>query len=130
MERKPYGFKLTFEGFVTKEEIIDYIKYLKNYLNETSGNFGIVVDMRTMKPLAPESQEALTESQKLVSDRLTRSATVVSDNAIIQMQFKRLSKKSGVADTKRFIDASSDINWEKTAENWIVRAIDPYPVSV
>ncbi len=128
MERKNYGYKLTFSDFVNTTEIESYMKELKSYMDIHPGDFGIMVDMREMKPLAPESQQALTSSQKLVADRLTRSATIVNDNAIIKMQFKRLSKQSGVVDTKRFIDASSSPNWERLAENWIEKGIDPYPV--
>ena len=130
MEKKNYGYKLTFSGFLNTTEIEAYIKELKSYMDENAGMFGIMIDMRDMKPLAPESQEALTSSQKLVSNRLTRSATIVNDNAIIKMQFKRLSKQSGVVDTKRFIDASSDSNWEVLAENWISKGTEPYPEEV
>lgn len=130
MDKKNYGYKLTFSGFQNTFEIESYIKELKSYMEEKTGDFGIMVELRQMKPLAPESQEALTTSQKLVATRLTRSATIVNDNAIIKMQFKRLSKQSGVADSKRFIDTSSNTNWEKLAENWIAKGIEPYPLEV
>lgn len=126
IERKNFGFKLTFSDFVNSTEINSYIKELKEYLASHNNTFGIMIDMRHMKPLAPDSQQALTDSQKLVANRLTRSATIVQDNAIIKMQFKRLSKQSGVNDTKRFIDASSSTNWERLAEDWITHGIEPY----
>ncbi len=124
IEIKDYGFKVTFSDFLHKEDVQGYKDELGKTLDALPEKFGILVDMRTMKPLAPESQETLTSSQKLVSDRLTRSATIV-DSAIINMQFKRLSKKSGVIDSKRFIDASKVPDWEKKAVDWIKNGVDP-----
>ena len=51
----------------------------------------------------------------MLKPRLSRSATIV-DNAIVNMQFKRLSKQTGVVDTKKFIDASKISDWKKVAE--------------
>lgn len=130
IEKKSFGYKLTLSDFVTTSEIKSYTEELNKYLAIDNGTFGFMVDMRKMKPLAPESQQALTDSQKLVADRLTRSATIVEDNAIVKMQFRRLSKQSGVNDSKRFIDASADANWERLAEDWITLGKEPYPVEV
>lgn len=123
-EIKNYGFKVTFSDFLHKEDVQAYKDELAKTLDVLPEKFGILVDMRTMKPLAPDSQETLTSSQQLVANRLTRSATVV-DSAIINLQFKRLSKQSGVIDSKRFIDASKTPDWEQKAVDWITDGIDP-----
>jgi hypothetical protein len=45
------------------------------------------------------------------------------------MQFKRLSKQTGVVDTKKFIDASKISDWKKVAEDWIINGLDPDNIS-
>lgn len=124
IEKTSFGLKLTLSDFVRKEDIDNYKNELDNLLRMLPDKFGILIDMRALKPLAPEAQESLTKTQKLVGPRLTRSATII-DSAILNMQFKRLSKKSGVITSKRFIDASKVDNWEQAAVNWIVDGLDP-----
>lgn len=126
VDKRPYGFQLTMSGHVDDTQIQNYILEIKELLPQLPPQFGILVDMREMTPLTPDNQASLVASQKLVADRLTRSATVVNDNAIVKMQFRRLSKAGGVVETKRFIDASTDPNWTKTAEDWVVMGKDPY----
>ena len=126
IDKRPYGYRLTMSGHVNEQQIQEYITELKELLPNLPQKFGIMVDMREMIPLTPDNQASLVASQKLVADRLTRSATIVNDNAIVKMQFRRLSKAGGVVESKRFIDASADPNWNKTAEDWIVMEKDPY----
>jgi hypothetical protein len=46
---------------------------------------------------------------------LERSAVILRD-PIVTIQFMRLAKKSGVYKYQRYIDASSDQQWERHAE--------------
>lgn len=120
-----FGFKVTFSGHMSKENAQTYKDALPSIIKNLPEKFGILVDMRELKPLGPESQAIMTSSQELVHHRLTRSVTVVN-SPILAMQFRRLSKKSHVLDTKRFLDASKMPDWESVSRSWIVNAEDPY----
>lgn len=125
IEVTDFGFKLTLSGHLPKEEAQAYKDEMIEIMPILPEKFGILVDMRELKPLGPESQAIITSSQEIVAHRLTRSVTVVN-STILFMQFRRLSKESHVIDTKRFIDASKTADWEQVARNWIVDAVDPY----
>ncbi len=125
IEVTDFGFKVTFSGHLAPEQAQGYKDELIILMQTLPEKFGILVDMRNLKPLGAESQAIITSSQGLVADRLTRSATVVN-STILFMQFRRLSKVSHVIDTKRFVDASKTEDWELVGTNWIVDGVDPY----
>ncbi|MDW3192897.1 MAG: hypothetical protein R8G66_11050 [Cytophagales bacterium] len=125
IELTDFGFKVIFSGHLAPEQAQGYKDELARILPSLPEKFGILVDMRELKPLGPESQAIITSSQGLVAERLTRSATVVN-STILFMQFRRLSKASHVIDSKRFVDASKTSDWEWVARKWIVEEIDPY----
>lgn len=124
IEKKSYGVKITFSGFIQKEEMIKYKEEMKSLLPSLPAKFGIIMNMQDMKPLPADSQEVLNASPELIATRLTRSVTVVK-SALITMQSKRLAKESQVSDTKRYLDALKTPEWESLAESWIIDGIDP-----
>ncbi len=124
IEKKNYGLKLTFEGFIQSEEIQEWSKEMVGLLENMPDTFGMLIDMRRLKPLPAESQMAMETVQKLFAKRVQRSATIV-DNVITNMQFKRIGKKTGVNQTKIYIDASKSNDWETAGRLWITKAIEP-----
>ncbi len=124
IEKKNYGLKLTFEGFIQSEEIQEWSKEMVDLLENMPDTFGMLIDMRRLKPLPAESQMAMETVQKLFAKRVQRSATIV-DNVITNMQFKRIGKKTGVNQTKIYIDASKSNDWETAGRLWITKAIEP-----
>jgi hypothetical protein len=50
---------------------------------------------------------------------------VVLNSAIATLQARRLGKETGIDATSRYIDASTEQEWEKIALNWLVGAVDP-----
>lgn len=125
IEITDFGFKLTLSGHLPQEEAQAYKDELVTIMPSLPEKFGILVDMRELKPLGAESQAIITSSQELVASRLTRSTTVVN-STILFMQFRRLSKESHVIDSKRFVDASKTPDWEAVSTDWIVHELDPY----
>lgn len=119
IERTAFGLVIKFDGFIKSDEMLQYKREIKSVLLSLPERFGIVMDMRTCKPLPKESQDILNADPELVASRLTRSVTVV-DSALTSMQFKRLAVASKVSDSKRFIDVSKIPDWEPVAERWIV----------
>lgn len=124
IDKKPYGIKITFSGFIKKDEMLSYKSEIKELLNSLPDKFGILMDMKEMKTLPAESQEVLNANPELVASRVTRSATIIN-SALVGMQIKRLAVESQVSDTKRILDSSKSPNWEALADNWIANGVDP-----
>lgn len=125
IEQTQIGFKLTFGGTITKEELDSWFEESKKALSTCKKPFGVIVDMRNLEPLPPDVQADMVKGQMLYRNGgLQRSAVILSDR-VVALQFMRLAKESGIYNYERFIDASSDAQWEKHAEEWVGFGIDP-----
>lgn len=124
IERKHYGVKLTFDGFIDPEEMQAYKDEFKATLDLLPPKFGLMGDMRNMKPLPPESQAILSAHPEWTASRIERSATII-DSALVKMQSRRLTKEWKQDETKRYIDSSRHADWETMAEKWIADGIEP-----
>jgi len=125
IQTTPYGFRLTFGGFIQLAEMQKWRDESKAALASAGKNFGVFVDMRTLKPLPPDAQVTMEEGQKLYKAKgMTRSVVIV-DNAITRMQFKRIAHETGIDVWERYIDASAQANWEQLGIDWITSAKDP-----
>jgi hypothetical protein len=125
IERTKIGFRLTFDGTVTKADMQRWFEESRKALNECKKPFGVVIDMRGLELLPPEVQAEIVDGQRLYRNRgLERSAVILRD-PIVTIQFMRLAKKSGVYKYERYFDASSDALWERHADEWVRSGIDP-----
>ena len=124
IEVKSYGIKLTFEGFISPEEMQAYKDEFKTTLDLVPQQFGLLADMRSMKPLPAESQAILSAHPEWTATRIVRSATII-DSALVKMQSRRLSKEWKQDSTKRYIDSTQYHDWEHRAEKWIKDGIEP-----
>jgi hypothetical protein len=125
IERKSFGYKLTFGDSIEIDEMKRWVVESKKTLASHSGKFGVLVDMRTLKPLKPEVQAVMVEGQKEFKIKGMERSAVALANSVIALQFKRLAQESGIYAWERYVDGSKDANWEKTAESWILSARDP-----
>lgn len=125
IERKPYGFKLTFADLIKPDEMKKWVDESQRAVSMKSGNFGVFVDMRDLKPLPPESKTIMESGQKLYKEGGMERSVVILSNTILTMQFKRIAKESGIYQWERYIDSSKEANWEKIGEDWIFKGIDP-----
>jgi hypothetical protein len=80
-----------------------------------TGKFGVLVDMRMLKPLKPEAQGVMVEGQRAYKQHEMQRSAVAVANAIIALQFKRLAEESGIYQWERYIDASATAEWKKIA---------------
>lgn len=125
IEKKDYGYRLTFGGFIEPDEMKAWVEESKSVLQSASGSFGVFVDMRTLKPLPAEAQAPMQEGQKLFKETGMVRSVVILANAITKMQFKRIAQETGIYEWERYIDEQSDPDWEKTGIAWIKDAQDP-----
>ncbi len=125
IEKKNFGYKLTFGDAIELDEMKRWADESTTTLRQQSEKFGVMVDMRTLKPLKPEVQTVMVDGQKGYKMKGMERSAVAVPNAIIAMQFKRLAQESGIYQWERYIDASKSADWENIAESWIVNGKDP-----
>jgi hypothetical protein len=125
IEKKSYGFKITFSDIIDAKEMQKWVDESKKALFGNKGNFGVMVDMRDLAPLSAEAQTVMVNGQQLFkTSGMERSAVILKSN-IVTNQFKRLAQSSGIYKWERYINATSFPKFEAVAENWIAKGIDP-----
>ncbi len=125
IEKKPYGFKLTFGGFIRNDEMQQWVEESKKALEKSPSKFGVFIDMRELKPLPSSSQEYMQEGQKIYREKGMQRSVVILDNPGTTLQFKRLAKETGIKKRERYIDASTVEDWLVKGLNWIKHAEEP-----
>ena len=124
IEKKSYGYKLTFEGFIQAEEMKNWAAECQKKLIGHSGSFGVFVDMRKLKPLPKDAQIHMQKGQKLFKEKGMVRSVVILDNATTKFQFKRIGKETGIYKWARYIDAT-ELNWKQKGISWIKDGVDP-----
>ncbi len=125
IEKKDFGFKLTFEGYIEKEEMQNWFNDSINSLKDITGDFGVFVDMRNFTPLPTDAQDTMKEGQKLYKQKGMLRSVVILNRTITKLQFQRIGRSTGIYEWERYIDASSTKDWEQVGLDWINNEIDP-----
>jgi len=125
IDKRHFGYRLTFGGYIDAVEMKKWHDESQKELMSQTGDFGVFVDMRTLKPLPQDSQEHMQAGQKLYKQKgMVRSAVILNE-PITTMQFKRIAKETGIYNWERYLDASKEKNWEQKGLAWIEKGIDP-----
>ena len=119
IEKKIFGYKLTFEGFMLAEEMRAWVEESREVLKTAPASFGVFVDMRSLKPLPADAQAYMQEGQKLYRARGMARSVVIVDNAVTKIQFKRIARETGIYEWERYIDASDTPGWEQAGIDWV-----------
>jgi hypothetical protein len=125
LEKAPYGFKITIGGWATHAEATRILDESRVALNSCDRPFGVLVDIRTLKPLADDVQEVVDETQRLFRQNGLRRSAVILASAVMTLQFMRIASETGVYAHERYIDASKHTDWEQVALAWIDNGMDP-----
>jgi hypothetical protein len=125
IDKQPYGFRLTFGGFIQKDEMAKWVADSEKALVNVSGAFGVLVDMRTLKPLPSDAQAEMKIGQVMYKTKgMQRSAVILSDT-LTTMQFRRIGKETGIDKWERYIDASTNADWAEQGETWLTLGKEP-----
>ena len=125
IEKKPYGFKLTFGGFIRLDEMQQWMEESKKILEESPCEFAVFIDMRELKPLPARSQQYMQQGQKIYREKGMQRSVVILNNPGTTLQFKRLAKETGIKKRERYIDASTVKDWLVKGLNWIKHEEEP-----
>lgn len=125
IEKHDYGYLLVFGGFMDEAEMKAWVAESREALAKAPKSFGVMVDMRTLKPLTDAAQAAMVEGQKLYKEKGMQRSAVALASSVVTMQFRRLAEESGIYAWERYLDASKVTDWEKVGKEWITAAKDP-----
>ncbi len=121
----PYGFRLRFAGRMDCEEMAGWSLESDRILAHMHGDWGVLVDMRALKPLDREAALIMAPAQASYrAHGMVRSAVALS-GALIKMQFERLAHESGIHAYERYLDTESTPDWEAKGIAWITEGIEP-----
>ena len=124
IERKEWGFHLTFEAFVPKAMMEAWVEESIPALDDVPPKFWVFVDLSRMAPVTQDTREVMIRGQQLYQDAgMVRSAVVVDSVATV-MQFRRIAEESGIYQWERYFDAQ-DPDHETSAMRWLRDAHDP-----
>ena len=125
IEQTQYGYKLVFEGFLQKQDLSTLLDDMKQTIRSRGRKFPVLVDMRHSRAFPADAQEILKEAIRFCTQVGMERNAVVLNSAIATLQARRLAKETGIETSSRYIDASTEQDWEKIALDWLVRAVDP-----
>lgn len=128
IEKTEYGFHLTFGGKILESEMSAWVEESRQLLTEQRGKFSVFIDMRTLEPIASESQVKMQKGQRLYKQMGMERSVVILESAILARQFQRIARQTGILAWERYIDASVVKDWEKVALDWIENAVEPKEV--
>jgi hypothetical protein len=125
VETTEYGLKLYVLGFINEDEVRKMNHEIETQGANITDDFGVVVDMRASRAFSNEVAELMKEQIGICVKTGMARGSVVLQSAIMTLQARRLITETNLADKVRFIDASADADWEKTAIAWADRGIEP-----
>jgi hypothetical protein len=125
ISREKYGFKITFTGAISPDEMQKWVNQSNTVLLLQTGKFGVLFDMRDVSPLAPESRRLLEQGQARYREKGMERSAVVVKAGYTAAAMRLAAHASGNGKWERYIDASRVPNWEPRAVVWLVSGEEP-----
>lgn len=125
IEATDYGMRLSFKGFISPDEIGQLNRQMERVIGGLPDGFGVIVDMRENRAFPNEVAELMKRQIDMCKERGMGRGAIVLQSAIMTLQARRITSEAGISPQVRFLDASSDPDWEKTAVAWISQATEP-----
>lgn len=124
IEKRPGGLFISFSGDLTLAEVQSWRTESMKFVLAYSEPFGVVIDMRGLRPLGPDVQKAFLEAQRYYYENgMVRSAVVAPDR-LVMMQFRRVAFATGISAHERYFDGSKS-GWGGHAVAWVKSAVEP-----
>ncbi|MEQ8357974.1 MAG: hypothetical protein RH860_00705 [Cytophagales bacterium] len=126
IEKKDFGFKLTFAGEVGEKELLEWVEKSKVQLENYQNEFGVYVDLTNLKPIQSSDINHFRTGQQLYKDKGMVRSAVILKGAITTLQFREIARKSEIFEGERYIDAEKYPDWENIAVKWVKDGVEPY----
>ena len=125
IKRTEFGIHLIFEGTIPGEEMAKWVRDFRVVVDEIQGDFAVFVDMRTLQMLSKFAQDHMKVGQTAAREGGMVRSVVILSNPMIKMLFTTIAKETGIYEWERYIDSSTEPNWEEKGMQWILKATDP-----
>jgi len=125
IEKKKYGFRLTFAGKMDADEMEMWLMDSRRVLADQTDPFLVFVDMRTLIPIDDDARQSMLNGQRFYKEKGMERSVAILNSPIMIMQFKGIAHETGIYEWERYIDASTEPDWEKVGLDWIINSIDP-----
>lgn len=125
IEKKAFGYQLLFGGRVSGSQMRAWLAESIEALATAPPSFGVFVDMRTLRPLGDEARVLLLRGQRLYSKAGMQRSVVILDTADHGVHWQRIAQQSGIWPNERYIDASTNADWNADGLAWIIDGIEP-----
>ncbi len=125
IEKTDYGYFIVFTGYITRDEIKEWLREAELHLSTEMRLFGVVVDITLIKNIPIESKAFLQEGQHLFQRRGMQRSAVIANNRVTVQQFKKIAKESGIFDGERYLSEETHPKTMQAAIDWAARGIDP-----
>jgi hypothetical protein len=125
IEQHLYGFRMVFAGHVDQVEMSAWLRDSERHLLRQTGDFGVFVDLRNLKPLAADARAVLHQGQKRFRTKGMTRSVVVLNNPVVTQRLRRRAKKTGIDQLERYLDASKTPEWEVKGLAWLTAGTDP-----
>jgi len=125
IELKNYGIHLTLGDALGKPELEKWLAESQQKLTAVRKPFGVLIDMRKLKPLAPDAKQLMEKGQMLYKSSGMQRSCVIVESAMLAVQFEQIAKQSGIYSFERYLASADHPDWEQRAVNWIKNGVDP-----
>lgn len=125
-ERRPFGYAMVASGYIEPEEAEVWARDLKRLISGGGrAEFGLLIDAR-QQPVQPPGTNAIIQDVMLwLGTHGVRRSALVTANAMLLRQVKRLATEAGTGRLERYIDVRHTSDWERVATDWIEHGIEP-----
>jgi len=125
IDETPYGYCICFDGFLLRDDAGALLERMRQVVKPRAGGFHVLVDLRHSRAFPAESQEVLKQAIQLCKESGMERNAVVLNSAIATLQARRIAKETGISDGVRYIDTSTEPEWERVAMDWLAAGLDP-----
>ncbi|MEA2030804.1 MAG: hypothetical protein U9N55_04325 [candidate division Zixibacteria bacterium] len=125
IEKTYFGLRLTFADIISGEEMARWVEEFSAEVDKINGDFAVFIDMRTLEILSKYAQDNMRKGQTAAREGGMLRSVVILSNPKIKLLFVNIAKKTGIFEWERYIDASTEPDWEEKGMQWILNAVDP-----
>ena len=126
IEKRPGGLFITFTGDLTLAEISNWRTESTSFVMAYSEPFGVIIDMRGLRPLTPDMQSALIDAQRYYRENGMSRSAVIAPSRLLMAQLQRIANTTGLAQSERYFNGALN-GWAKQAVDWVRYGKEPNP---
>lgn len=124
-EPTAYGYRMTFGGFMDKEEMEAWASEVRTSLARTPAVWHCYVDMRQLRTMSEEGQRLMSEVKRDCHDQGLRRVATLVESPTVRLQFEQMSDGTGGSEMDRYLDTQTTDAPEQAAVEWVRDGVEP-----